>query len=163
VLWPLFGRDPDNSPWTYTLPDNFNSRLHLSLSPLPSADLKYKAIPLTCIKLIEVDRLGSGVRFSPIFSNFWFNSRGNVLGGEVNCPGNGTVRIECPEMSYTLLNAPASLRYWLIDVPTRPNLEIKEKNQSISIPFNPRTFPQLIDSLALIWTAVWLVISWHRG
>jgi len=39
-----------------------------------------------------VGRLGSGMRVSASFSNFHFNSRGNILGGEGNCPGSGNVR-----------------------------------------------------------------------
>jgi len=40
--------------WTFPFP------------PPPSADLQYKAIPLMCTKLIEVDRLRSGGRVSAV-------------------------------------------------------------------------------------------------
>jgi len=63
--------------------------------PPPSpVHLQCKAIdlPLTCTKLLAVDRLGSGVRVTVSFQICALTAI--VLGGEGNCPRGGTIRGE---------------------------------------------------------------------
>ena len=62
ILMDIF---PNISAWTLSFPF-LHSVKHSTLPPPRSADLQYEA----CTKLIEVDRLGSGVRVSASFQIF---------------------------------------------------------------------------------------------
>jgi len=93
--------DPDICTWTYSLyvqGTYFLGKFPRTVShPFtrcrrfpPSNTIRrstiYSDLPLTCTKLVEVDRLGSGVRVSASFQIFALTA-GDDLVGDGNCPG----------------------------------------------------------------------------